>query len=920
MEDEIVPFDTKEFNFTSNLESSREGFTGRQWIFHDILESLLLKTQGNHPVRGVLVVGEPGTGKSALAAQLICSRSSNAVIHNKIIGYHLCRFSDKASQDPGRFVRNMIDLIARRIPEYGLLVSSSSSILEILHRRCLRDPYECFEQGIVAPLQHLSEGYQDRFIVVDALDECTSDSGDGGTTILRFIKDTFKRLPKWIKLIATSRNDSAVLKQLNGTPKVHLSSTDARNVQDIEIFVTAKLIQDVPFLERLQVMLGLNSGKEISHLINVLLNQSEGNFLFVKEMLHFWKDHLHNDADLNKLPKTIGDIYESYFRREFGSRENFKSALSVLEVLVGAYEPMQINHVFEVIKIREALDYDYEYDFVYTLQRLSHFIRYGADNTITLFHLSFIKWLTSSENLGNPFYVSQSHSHRRLAEYYFSVVRKTPNSVDIYRLAQHLSLLEGGDRHYLKKFRNIKASYVNGTIDKDNGTLLHLAAANNNKRVLQILIMAFENIDYEDSYGFTPAFVAAMNGLSENVEFLISKGANIKHRTKPPQSPRSLLLQFQAVQQSKVTVFSNSTMLQAAAVGGHINVIRSLLKKNASFVDVNGVNLTAIQLAALNGHLDVIQLLHKSGARLDHTLLQLAAAGGHPNVVKFLLQAGVRDRCVQCNRPDRIRYQAMPLCKSSDVSENISSDDKFTILQLILCQSALHLAVGRKNSEVFQILIDQEDNTVQCIDFTGETPLHEAVKLNDILLAGLLIQKGARVSPKCISFQNLFSTFNGGMDKCAGDDVKEENCLKEVQEVQECDKDVCHCGPAPFLLAAKYGHIEIAFHLLLHGARPQVRDCHGATASQIAACNGHFEFMDWLLSRMWLDSRYCEVELVRGPSLITINVHVKNPLNTTLINRNYSFVMDHNTGIRFTLGDWTLLIVWLVTELTKGGV
>ena len=152
--------------------------------------------------------------------------------------------------------------------------------------------------------------------------------------------------------------------------------------------------------------------------------------------------------------------------------------------------------------------------------------------------------------------------------------------------------------------------------------------------------MAFENIDNEDSYGFTPAFVAAMSGLSKNVEFLISKGANIKDPTKQPQSPRSLLLQ--SVQQSKVTVFWNSTMLQAATVGGHINVLRSLLKKNASFVDANGVNLTAIQLAALNGHLDVIQFLHKSGARLDYTLLQLAAAGGHPNTVKFLLQAGVR--------------------------------------------------------------------------------------------------------------------------------------------------------------------------------------------------------------------------------------------------------------------------------------
>ncbi|XP_078358207.1 uncharacterized protein LOC144642956 [Oculina patagonica] len=417
-------------------------------------------------------------------------------------------------------------------------------------------------------------------------------------------------------------------------------------------------------------MLGSRNGKEISHLINLLLNQSEGNFLLVKEIVHFWTEHLHDGADFNNLPKTIGDTYESYFRREFGSREKFKSALSVLEVLVAAFEPMHIDRVFEVIKIRKTSDYDYEYDFVYTLQRLLHFIRYGADNTIALFHLSFIRWLTSSESLGNPFYVSQSHGHRRLVEYYFRVVKKAPNSsMAIYRLAQHLSFLDvhGEDLHYLKEFRNIKTSCVNATIDKDNRTLLHLAAIDNNKMLLQIVTEAFENIDCEDNYGITPGFVAAMNGFSQNVEFLISKGANKEHRTKPPQSPSFLSLQ--SGKQSKLIAFSNSTMLHAAAVGGHVNVIRRLLKKNASFVDPNGVNLTVIQLAALNGHLNVVQLLYKSGARVDHTLLELADARGHANVVKFVEKTGVRPTSSMRSAI----FLADPRCRSGDASKSTSS-------------------------------------------------------------------------------------------------------------------------------------------------------------------------------------------------------------------------------------------------------
>ena len=190
-----VPFDTKEFNFTSQLNVARHGFTGRQWLYHN-LESLFLNSEG-YTVSGVVVVGEPGAGKSALSAQLICSRSSNPYIHKRIIGYHLCKHSDKATQDPGRFVRNLVDLIARRVPQYGMLIYNNSFISRILERGCLRDPFDCFEQAVVVPLHQLKDGIQNYFVVVDALDEC-SNLGDSGTSMVHFLKESFMRLPRYM--------------------------------------------------------------------------------------------------------------------------------------------------------------------------------------------------------------------------------------------------------------------------------------------------------------------------------------------------------------------------------------------------------------------------------------------------------------------------------------------------------------------------------------------------------------------------------------------------------------------------------------------------------------------------------------------------------------------------------------------------
>ena len=839
MEDGFVPFDSKEFNFTSYLSNARERFTGRLWLYNE-LETNLMKQDTD---RGVLVIGEPGAGKSALTAQLICSRSSNPFIHKRIIGYHLCKHADKATQDPGRFVRNLVDLMARRVPEYGMLVSNSLLILSVL-KSCSGDPLECFEQAVMAPLLQLKGEPQTYFIVIDALDECSSDSG--GTSVVQFIRETSSKLPKWIRLVMTSRNDSNVLKHFSHFPKVYLSSKDARNLQDIEVFITAKLFEDASILERLKAMLGSSSGEEISFLTSRLLSQSQGNFLYVKEMFHFWKDDRNNEVDFGHIPKTIGGIYERYLKRIYGSREKFKPALAILEIMVAAFEPMPVDNLYRVLRTQENIDYEYE--FVYALKDLSHFIRYGADNTITIFHLSFTEWLTSNENLGNPFYVSLKRGHRRLAEYYLSVVKTTQNSaMDIYRLAQHVTFGEGDD-NFLEEFGNIKASYINTSIDVENRTLLHLAAANSNKKILELLVPAFDSVDCEDNYGFTPGFVAAKSGLKENVEFLVSKGAKIEHRTKPPPSFYSLLnssvVSTDPIERAKTTLW-NSTMLHAAASGGHTAVIRALLKRNASFREVNGVNLTAIQLAAQNGHLDVVKLLYYSGANVDHLCLQHAAHAGHTDVVKFLMKIGIWDICMRCDGifywlGNKVRYQAGPTYNFKESDGYILADDDYRIK----CQSALHLAVAEKHIEVVKLLLSGEDKTIHCKDFTGRTPLHEAIRQNHVEISELLIRSGARVSQKCMQFQNLSFVCNNSKKKC-----NQQRIYLSKRELEEYEKDLCHCGTTPFLLAARYGHIEVASLLLRYGAKCDDKDCQGATVLHIAACHGHYDLIRWLISQ-----------------------------------------------------------------------
>ena len=128
---------------------------------------------------GVLITGEPGSGKSALMSQLICSPFSSLLIHENTIGYHLCEYSEKGKRDGARFVRNLVDQIAIKLPKYSEHVENNERLRMELDTRCHKDPTSCFFTAIVGPLRKLEHPNTLRFIIIDALDECVeSDSND----------------------------------------------------------------------------------------------------------------------------------------------------------------------------------------------------------------------------------------------------------------------------------------------------------------------------------------------------------------------------------------------------------------------------------------------------------------------------------------------------------------------------------------------------------------------------------------------------------------------------------------------------------------------------------------------------------------------------------------------------------------------
>lgn len=86
-----MPFETKDINMSEKLNEARAvNFIGRRWLYREVE-----KTFVSGDTSGVLIVGNPGTGKSALASQLICSRTTSSKIHAHILAYHFCKYTEK---------------------------------------------------------------------------------------------------------------------------------------------------------------------------------------------------------------------------------------------------------------------------------------------------------------------------------------------------------------------------------------------------------------------------------------------------------------------------------------------------------------------------------------------------------------------------------------------------------------------------------------------------------------------------------------------------------------------------------------------------------------------------------------------------------------------------------------------------------
>ena len=179
------------------------------------------------------------------------------------------------------------------------------AVLEESH--CRADPASAFEEGFLAPLQDVvPPNDEHRYILIDALDESLSGS-PGDTTIVDILATRVDRLPDWLRIVATTRNEAGVLDRLQGVRVVHLDTSAEGDTADVVSYIDMRLA--TPAAQIRLAASAISAGQVVGQLAKL----SAGNFLYAREALDGIGRNLIDPARLGQLPPGLSGLYENWF-------------------------------------------------------------------------------------------------------------------------------------------------------------------------------------------------------------------------------------------------------------------------------------------------------------------------------------------------------------------------------------------------------------------------------------------------------------------------------------------------------------------------------------------------------------------------------------------------------------------------------
>jgi DNA polymerase III delta prime subunit len=418
-----------EFDFSSYITERTRDFTGRGWILTELDRWLADKTSP----RFFILTGEPGVGKTALAAHLIRSRPE------LIGGYHFCSARRGGWIDPVAFSRSLALQFSHRYSGFresllrheGVQIDAHQAIGVMTGGQAVNVLIEniqvvgeeaTFNRLVRAPLKDVpaADATGQLIVVVDGLDEALA--YNGATTIVDLLSRA-DDLPPFVRMVLTSRDERRVLRYWDHVPHFRIHAGGESNLEDVRAYVTLRLDRVMQ-----------TSSKTIEDIVH----KSAGNFLYVVHLLDTIERQPELLEQLDTFPEGVDGVYRMFLNsrdvgRDFGRWESH--FLHPLGILAVAREPMDENQLAELTGMdgqRVAM----------VLRDLWQYlsIEDSQPQRYRIYHQSFVDFLLDKQR-SQDHWLDARNWHGQIAACYFRSLPKEsgPHSLPAPYALRHLS-------------------------------------------------------------------------------------------------------------------------------------------------------------------------------------------------------------------------------------------------------------------------------------------------------------------------------------------------------------------------------------------------------------------------------------------------------------------------------------------------
>ncbi|XP_076663580.1 uncharacterized protein LOC143366397 isoform X3 [Andrena cerasifolii] len=860
----------------------KKRFFCREWAFMKL--SRCLEQRPASKTCGALIVGGPGSGKTALCAELAWPSTGATARHQRslnrrLLARHFCQARSETSLSPAQFVRSLVaqllqassDGIHRASPNSPTPISATTTTnattVPMTSREAVaeayaeklrtdpdiqaalqpdildRDPDEALKKALLFPLLEVEPPKNCLFLLVDSIDEGqtlnppqtgTRDSRRENENVSRTIAELLANhhhlFPQWLLLVCTARRQSKTISRMfTGFRKISLD--DLRKpqvVRDVQQYILARLDQEDALRQHIS--------NDTAEMLNQLHIKSNGCFLYLEKVLDGVAENFIVLREVREIPGTLNGLYLWLCQRLF-SRKQFAKVQPLLNVILAAKLPITQEILYKCVKTACAT-ITVE-DFNRRLHLLRRVISVSRAGALMLFHHSFAEWLLDVKHCTQKYLCSAIEGHAMLAAYY--TLRGTElNPDEICVLGQHLQ----------RSITSVAAT--NCSLD------LH---------TLQVLWMIGSGACIEDCYLDSSECILWPRQEVKLLRLLIDAGAKPSEKVVEDDASKDAISSSQVSQDvSPMDESPSEPLTELLGESGDINqtdscgrtVLHTLAADgNASLLELGLATCpqakleatdrhgqTPLNLAARHGYADVVRVLLAAGACADHadcdgwTALRAAAWGGHTQVVTILLEKGAA----------------------------VDHQDKDGMTPLLV-------AAFEGHRDVCELLLEYEADVDHC-DATGRTPLWAAASMGHGSVVALLLFWGCYVDSidnegrtvlsvaaaqggtdvvKQLLDRGLdeqhrdnsgwtplhYAAFEGHVDVC-------EALLEAGAKIDETDND----GKGALMLAAQEGHATLVERLLEQHSAPIDQHAHdGKTALRLAALEGHYDTVKVLLTR-----------------------------------------------------------------------